>query len=204
MTNDSGDSDTDNLTNNTSVTLTLGNIDSDAASVEVFNGEDSLGTATQVAGVWTLTTEVGDLDEGGNDLTVTVTDTAGNSNSSTILDVTLDTSASATIRINAIGDDGILNASELVGDLLGNVAITGSVGGDASEGDTVTLSVTLNDGTTASYTGLVSDSDTYSIGIPSAVLSVLTDTTISASVSGTDAAGNIFTAISDATDGGFT
>ncbi|WP_281272032.1 Ig-like domain-containing protein [Marinomonas pollencensis] len=78
------------------------------------------------------------------------------------------------------------------------------MGGDASEGDTVTLSVTLNDGTTASYSGLVSDAGTYSIGIPSAVLSVLNDTTISASVSGTDAAGNTFTAVSDAADGGFT
>ncbi|WP_233357810.1 Ig-like domain-containing protein, partial [Vibrio cholerae] len=61
---DSGDSDTDNLTNDTTSTFTLGNIDSDVVKVEVFNGTTLLGEATFVNGIWTFTANEGQLIEG--------------------------------------------------------------------------------------------------------------------------------------------
>ncbi|EHD0103838.1 Ig-like domain-containing protein, partial [Vibrio vulnificus] len=88
---DSGDSDTDNLTNDKTPTFALGNIDADADKVEVYNGTTLLGEATQVDGVWTFTAAEGDLSEGANALTVKVTDKAGNSDTSDALQVTIDT-----------------------------------------------------------------------------------------------------------------
>src|SRR6185436_12624183 len=66
-----------------------------------------------------------------------------------------------------------------------NVAITGTVGGDAQNGDTVTLTVNG-----VNYTGTVS-SGAFSINVPGAALVADADFTIQASISSTDAAGNI-------------
>ncbi|MBU1468019.1 MAG: hypothetical protein KJ883_16945, partial [Gammaproteobacteria bacterium] len=94
-TSDTGDSDTDNLTNDTTATFTLTNVDSDASSVQVFNSDVSLGFAEQVDGVWTFTATEGQLLEGENSLTVQVTDRAGNTSVSDSLAVTLDTTVDA-------------------------------------------------------------------------------------------------------------
>ncbi|WP_325097347.1 Ig-like domain-containing protein [Marinomonas spartinae] len=89
---DSGDSDSDDLTNDTTPTFTLTNIDQDVVKVEVFDGSTSLGEATKNAdGKWTFTAKAGDLSEGQNNLTATATDKAGNTATSKVLDVTLDT-----------------------------------------------------------------------------------------------------------------
>ncbi|SBS38863.1 RTX-I toxin determinant A from serotypes 1/9 [Marinomonas spartinae] len=194
---DSGVSDTDNLTNDTTPTFTLGNIDSDASSVQVFNGTTLLGNASLVGGVWTYTASAGQLSEGSNDLSVKVTDKAGNSATSDALDVTLDTSASATITIDTIAGDDIVNATEAAS----SVTITGAVGGDAKEGDTVTLTV---NGKATDYTGIVKADGTYSIDVKGSDLAAAGNHTIVASVSGTDAAGNPFTATSASSDGGYT
>ncbi|HAS8250712.1 TPA: Ig-like domain-containing protein, partial [Vibrio vulnificus] len=143
---DSGDSDTDNLTNDKTPTFALGNIDADADKVEVYNGTTLLGEATQVDGVWTFTAAEGDLSEGANALTVKVTDKAGNSDTSDALQVTIDTVASASITVDAIAGDDIVNAQ----DAQGTVTITGTVGGDANVDDTVTLTVNGKE-----YTGKV-------------------------------------------------
>ncbi|MCU8133533.1 Ig-like domain-containing protein, partial [Vibrio vulnificus] len=90
---DSGDSDTDNLTNDKTPTFELGNIDDDVVTVEVFNGETKLGNATQAQdGSWSFTPSA-DLADGTYDLSVKVTDKAGNSDTSDALKVTIDTVA---------------------------------------------------------------------------------------------------------------
>ena len=69
------------------------------------------------------------------------------------------------------------------------MAITGTVGGDADAGDTVTLTVNGNN-----YTGTVAAGNTFSINVAGADLAADADFTIDASISSTDAAGNVGTA----------
>ena len=65
---DSGESDSDNLTNNKAPSFSFGNVDSDVTSVEVFNGTTKLGDAAKVSGVWLFTAAEGQLIEGVNNL----------------------------------------------------------------------------------------------------------------------------------------
>ncbi|POB97910.1 hypothetical protein CRN41_12740, partial [Vibrio vulnificus] len=89
----------------------LGNIDDDVVTVEVFNGETKLGNATQAQdGSWSFTPSA-DLADGTYDLSVKVTDKAGNSDTSDALKVTIDTVASASITVDAIAGDDIVNAT---------------------------------------------------------------------------------------------
>ena len=69
-----------------------------------------------------------------------------------------------------------------------NIAITGTVGGDVADGDTVTLTVN-----SVAYTGSVS-SGAFSIEVPGTGLTADGDNTIDASVTTTDTAGNSTTA----------
>ncbi|MDX5446130.1 MAG: Ig-like domain-containing protein, partial [Zoogloeaceae bacterium] len=98
----------------------------------------------------------------------------------------VDTEASATITIDVIAGDDVINAEESEDD----VTITGTVGGDAKEGDTVTLTIGGNE-----YTGLVAGDLTYSIDVPGSVL-VQYDN-IQANVTGTDPSGNPYSADND-------
>ncbi|HQN64375.1 MAG TPA: retention module-containing protein, partial [Methylophilus sp.] len=70
-----------------------------------------------------------------------------------------------------------------------NIPVTGTVGGDAQVGDTVTLTVNGN-----TYTGLVQPGLTFSILVPGADLVADPDSLIDAAVTTTDAAGNSATA----------
>src|SRR6185369_17024529 len=90
----------------------------------------------------------------------------------------------ASIAINAITADNVVNIAESGG----NVAVTGTVGGDVHDGDTVTLTVNGN-----AYSGLVSGS-AFSIAVAGSDLVADADTTVDASVTTTDAAGNSTTA----------
>ncbi|WP_186748434.1 Ig-like domain-containing protein, partial [Vibrio crassostreae] len=156
----------------------------------------------KVGSTWQFTPSA-DLLDGTYDLSVKVTDDAGNSATSTELEVTIDTDAAATITVDAIAGDDIVNAAEAAG----TVAITGTVGGDAKEGDTVTLTLQAEGQDATTYTGTVASGGTYSINVPGSVLASDADSTIVASVSGTDEAGNAFTATTDASgdnkDGGY-
>ena len=76
----------------------------------------------------------------------------------------------------------MINAAEAGG----TVAITGTVGGEANVGDTVTLTVNG-----VNYTGTVAAGNTFSINVPGAQLVADADFTIQASVTSTDAAGNV-------------
>ena len=95
----------------------------------------------------------------------------------------VDTTATASIAVNAITADNVINATEKGG----SVAITGSVGGDSKAGDVVTLTVGGN-----TYTGTVAANGAYSINVPGATLSA--NTSIGVSVTATDANGNTATA----------
>src|SRR4029077_2183605 len=95
------------------------------------------------------------------------------------------TAPGPTISLTAnITADDVINAAEAGA----TVAITGTVGGDAQDGDTVTLTVNG-----ATYTGTVSGG-AFSINVPGAQLAADTDFTVDASVSSSDAAGNTGTA----------
>src|SRR5918994_2158140 len=108
---------------------------------------------------------------------VTGTDAAGNSFSATDTQAyALDTTAAATITLAAITADNILNATEAGG----TVTITGTVAGDAANGDPVT--VTVNG---VAYEGTVSNG-TFSIDVAGSDLLADDDQTVEASVTGTD------------------
>ncbi len=86
---------------------------------------------------------------------------------------TVDTNLpTATINIDPITADNVLNAAEAGG----TVAVTGTVGGDVADGDTVTLTI---DGT--DFTGAVSGG-AFSIDVPGSALASDSDLTVDASV----------------------
>ena len=91
-----------------------------------------------------------------------------------------------TLAANITADD-VINLAESGG----NVAITGTVGGEVAAGDTVTLTVNGNSG----YTGAVTAGLTFSINVSGADLIADANLTIDASVSHTDTAGNTGTGV---------
>ncbi|HGS4800237.1 TPA: Ig-like domain-containing protein [Vibrio cholerae] len=178
---DSGDSDTDNLTNDTTPTFTLGNIDSDVVKVEVFNGTTLLGEATFVNGIWTFTANEGQLIEGINPITAKITDLSGNEKFSAVLDLTLDTIAdSGEVIVNSITSDDVITETEKNQTL----TVTGSAtGGDIKAGDVVTAIINGNE-----YKGSVSEDGTWELSVSGSDLAV--DTAFEVTVNSTDAAGN--------------
>ncbi|WP_220745228.1 Ig-like domain-containing protein, partial [Shewanella colwelliana] len=120
--------------------------------------------------------------------TVSGTDDAGNPfTADTISTHTVDDSASATITVDNITSDDVLNAQEAAGD----VTVTGTVGGDAAIGDTVTMVI---NGTTYTTTVIALTTGGLGFSLPVAGSDLALDTTFTATVSGTDDAGNPFTA----------
>ncbi|QHC50324.1 retention module-containing protein [Billgrantia tianxiuensis] len=101
-------------------------------------------------------------------------------------DAVKDTFAEATITIDTIAGDDVINGEEAQGP----VTITGSVGGDAREGDTVTLTVGGQE-----FTGTVTSDLTYAIDVPGELLAQHDN--VEANVSGSDEAGNPYSADSD-------
>ncbi|AWS95800.1 Ig-like domain-containing protein [Citrobacter sp. CRE-46] len=91
---DTGSSNSDNITSDTTPTFTLGNIDADVTSVQVLiNGTAYPATLTD--GTWTFTAP--ELADGDYSVTVQVTDDAGNVQTSTALAITVDTSVAAPV-----------------------------------------------------------------------------------------------------------
>ena len=83
------------------------------------------------------------------------------------------------VTISTIAGNDIVNAAEAAG----NVAVSGTVGGDAKAGDIVTLTVGSN-----SYTATVQSDLSYSASVPGSVLA--SNASVGASVSSTDVNGN--------------
>ncbi len=122
------------------------------------------------------------------DASVITIDDAGNSATATDTErYQVDTTApAASIALDPnITPDDIISAAE-AGD---TITVTGTVGGDVKVGDTVTLTINGN-----TYTGLVLAGNTFAIDVPGADLAADPDSTIDASVTTTDAAGNATTA----------
>ena len=124
------------------------------------------------------------------DASVTTADGAGNSatalaSKSYTVDVTPPTVG---IALDNVTTDNILNPAEIGS----TVAITGTVTGEFTIGDLVTL--TVND---TNYTGSVLSGGTFSINVPGSELSAAASLTVGAFVTATDAAGNSTTAMTD-------
>ncbi|MGQ7245694.1 beta strand repeat-containing protein, partial [Salinicola sp. V024] len=118
---------------------------------------------------------------------VSHTDAAGNIGSAnTAGSYGVDTVApSVSISLNTVAGDDVINAAEL----RQNVTLSGTAGGDAVQGDTVTVSVGGQN-----YTTTVGANGVFSVAVPGSVLANAGTDSIRASVSHTDAAGNTGTA----------
>ena len=92
------------------------------------------------------------------DATVTGDDAAGNPFTATTTSThTVNTTASATITVGDITADDVLNAAEAGG----SVTVSGTVGGDARAGDTVSFTVNGN-----SFSATVNpDNTTWSVSV---------------------------------------
>jgi hypothetical protein len=153
-----------------------------------FNGQSYTGTVT--GNTWSVNMPASDAQAltDGNSYSVTadVSDVSGNpaaqASSSVLYDITAPT-ASITLDANITADD-IINAVEAVG----SIAITGAVGGDVADGDTVTLMVNGN-----TFSGNVTGG-VFSINVPGSELIADADLTVDASVTTLDTAGNSTTA----------
>ncbi|WP_420388680.1 Ig-like domain-containing protein [Marinobacter sp.] len=173
----------DDITNITQPAISgSGAAPGDTVTLYDTNGTTVLGTGTvAVDGTWSVTPDA-PLSEDSHDLSVTMTDPAGNeSDPSTTLSLDIDTTApdAPAAPILDLGSDSGTQGDNTANDT--QPAITGS---GATPGDTVTLYDT--DGTTVLGTGTVAANGTWSI-IPDAPLS---EGSHDVSVTMTDAAGN--------------
>jgi methionine-rich copper-binding protein CopC/endonuclease YncB( thermonuclease family) len=157
-------------------------MDGDTVTVTV-NGIDYTGTVA--SGAFSIDVAGSDLAQ---DTRVSASVTATNNADQTATDTdseryNVDTDISASISLNAIAGDNMLNAAEAISD----VTVSGIVGGDVQEGDTVTITVNGSDYTTL-VTGTI-----FSIDIAGSEL--VQDTQVTASVTATDNAGNSQSAV---------
>ncbi|RXJ70462.1 hypothetical protein CS022_23280, partial [Veronia nyctiphanis] len=124
---------------------------------------------------------------GSFDITVSVTDSAGNITTVTdTVDYTVDTSgptsSTSSVTLDPIGTDGIINASEATQDQ----TISGTVTGEFNTDDAVTVSVGNN-----TYSANVDENGDFSVTVPGSVLAANNQVNVTATVS--DDAGNTAT-----------
>ncbi|MFY7382160.1 Ig-like domain-containing protein [Enterobacter cloacae complex sp. IR5385] len=154
-------SGTSNQPDGTTITVTLNGI--------------SYTATTDASGNWSITVpaaNVSALGEASYVVTASVTDAAGNS-ASTGHSVLVD-SALPQVTINPVATDDVINAAEVAA----GQTLSGKVSGAAS-GDTVTISIGGN-----TWTAMVQDDLSWSVNVPSTVLTAIGngDLTVSASV----------------------
>ncbi|MBJ5866556.1 Ig-like domain-containing protein [Salmonella enterica subsp. enterica serovar Derby] len=154
-------SGTSNQPDGTTITVTLNGI--------------SYTATTDASGNWSVTVpaaNVSALGEASYTVTASVTDAAGNS-ASTGHSVLVD-SALPQVTINPVATDDVINAAEVAA----GQTLSGKVSG-AAIGDTVTISIGGN-----TYTATVQDDLSWSVNVPSSVLTAIGngDLTVSASV----------------------
>ncbi|MEH5419851.1 Ig-like domain-containing protein [Enterobacter asburiae] len=154
-------SGTSNQPDGTTITVTLNGI--------------SYTATTDASGSWSITVpaaNVSALGEASYVVTASVTDAAGNS-ASTGHSVLVD-SALPQVTINPVATDDVINAAEVAA----GQTLSGKVSGAAS-GDAVTISIGGN-----TYTAMVQDDLSWSVNVPSTVLTAIGngDLTVSASV----------------------
>ncbi|EMF5208573.1 Ig-like domain-containing protein [Enterobacter roggenkampii] len=145
---------------------------------------------TDASGNWSVTVpaaNVSALGEASYNVTASVTDAAGNS-ASTGHSVLVD-SALPQVTINPVATDDIINAAEVAA----GQTLSGKVSGAAS-GDTVTITLGGN-----TYTATVQDDLSWSVNVPSSVLTAIGNGDLTVSASVTNGHGNTGTGERDIT-----
>ncbi|MFA0581050.1 VCBS domain-containing protein [Vibrio breoganii] len=188
-TSDSGSSNTDNLTNDTTPTIT-GHTDIPFSKVTVYDGSTPVGHAvSDASGQYSVV--VSSLSEGDHNLSAkALAPSSVVPATSSLLSVHIDTQVHVGIQTDPITADNVINAQESNS----SIDITGSVSGDYNAGDIVTLDV---NGT--QHTGAVDAKGHYSIAVPGSELIADADQKIEASIAVTDTAGNSAHATTDVT-----
>ncbi|CDT78197.1 Putative RTX toxin, VCBS repeat protein [Vibrio coralliirubri] len=188
-TSDSGSSSTDNLTNDTTPTIT-GHTDIPFSKVTIYDGSTPVGhSVSDASGQYSVS--VSSLSDGDHNLSAkALAPSSVMSATSSPLSVHIDTQVHVGIQTDPITADNVINAQESNS----SIDITGSVSGDFNTGDIVTLDV---NGT--QHTGVVDAKGHYSIAVPGSELIADADQKIEASVAVTDTAGNSAHATADVT-----
>ncbi|MEZ9568108.1 VCBS domain-containing protein [Vibrio splendidus] len=188
-TSDSGSSQTDNLTNDTTPTIT-GHTDIPFSKVTIYDGSTPVGhSVSDASGQYSVS--VSSLSDGDHNLSAkALAPSSVMSATSSPLSVHIDTQVHVGIQTDPITADNVINAQESNS----SIDITGSVSGDFNTGDIVTLDV---NGT--QHTGVVDAKGHYSIAVPGSELIADADQKIEASVAVTDSAGNSAHATADVT-----
>ncbi|CDU06008.1 VCBS repeat protein [Vibrio coralliirubri] len=188
-TSDSGSSSTDNLTNDTTPTIT-GHTDIPFSKVTIYDGSTPVGhSVSDASGQYSVS--VSSLSDGDHNLSAkALAPSSVMSATSSPLSVHIDTQVHVGIQTDPITADNVINAQESNS----SIDITGSVSGDFNTGDIVTLDV---NGT--QHTGVVDAKGHYSIAVPGSELIADADQKIEASVAVTDTAGNSAHATADLT-----
>ncbi len=188
-TSDSGSSNTDNLTNDTTPTIT-GHTDIPFSKVTIYDGSTPVGHAvSDASGQYNVV--VSSLPNGDHNLSAkALAPSSVLPATSSLLSVHIDTQVHVGIQTDPITADNVINAQESNS----SIDITGSVSGDYNAGDIVTLDV---NGT--QHTGVVDAKGHYSIAVPGSELIADADQKIEASVAVTDTAGNSAHATADVT-----
>ncbi|HDR2659635.1 TPA: Ig-like domain-containing protein [Enterobacter asburiae] len=169
-------SGTSNQPDGTTITVTLNGI--------------SYTATTDASGSWSITVpaaNVSALGEASYVVTASVTDAAGNS-ASTGHSVLVD-SALPQVTINPVATDDVINAAEVAA----GQTLSGKVSGAAS-GDTVTISIGGN-----TWTATVQDDLSWSVNVPSTVLTAIGNGDLTVSASVTNGHGNTGTGERDIT-----
>ncbi|HDR2353842.1 TPA: Ig-like domain-containing protein [Enterobacter roggenkampii] len=169
-------SGTSNQPEGTAITVTLNGINYTAT--------------TDASGNWSVTVpaaNVSALGEASYAVTASVTDAAGNS-ASTGHSVLVD-SALPQVTINPVATDDVINAAEVAA----GQTLSGKVSGAAS-GDTVTITLGGN-----TYTATVQDDLSWSVNVPSSVLTAIGNGDLTVSASVTNGHGNTGTGERDIT-----
>ncbi|OEF94081.1 VCBS domain-containing protein [Vibrio splendidus] len=186
---DTGTSDTDNLTKDSTPTIT-GHTDIPYSQVTIYDGSKPIGHAVS-DGSGQYSVAVSSLSNGDHNLSAkAVAPSSVMSATSSPLSVHIDTQVHVGIQTDPITADNVINAQESNR----SIDITGSVSGDFNTGDIVTLDV---NGT--QHTGVVDAKGHYSIAVPGSELIADADQKIEASVAVTDTAGNSAHATADVT-----
>ncbi|MEZ8119908.1 VCBS domain-containing protein, partial [Vibrio splendidus] len=188
-TSDSGSWQTDNLTNDTTPTIT-GHTDIPFSKVTIYDGSTPVGhSVSDASGQYSVS--VSSLSDGDHNLSAkALAPSSVMSATSSPLSVHIDTQVHVGIQTDPITADNVINAQESNS----SIDITGSVSGDFNTGDIVTLDV---NGT--QHTGVVDAKGHYSIAVPGSELIADADQKIEASVAVTDTAGNSAHATADVT-----
>ncbi|TMN57777.1 beta strand repeat-containing protein, partial [Pseudoalteromonas piscicida] len=177
---DTGSSNADNITNDTTPTFTGSATTGDTVTL-ISDLDGVVGSATAAGGAWTITPSSA-MTSGTHAITARSADTAGNITNSNSLSMVIDTSVSVPSITTPIEGDGQINAAED-----NDVLIAGS-GADAN----VTVSVSITDGSATLNQNVTSDgSGNWTISGSEFNVSGFSNGELTVSATQTDSAGNI-------------